>query len=184
MSEKLSNIKVAIITTEGFEEVELAEPRKELEGAGASTFLIAPEKNTIRAWDHDHWSDEYEVDVLLEEADPTDYDALLIPGGVLNPDQLRTYDKAIEFATHFLQSGKPVAAICHGPQVLIETGMLKGRNMTSYHSLKTDISNAGAHWQNEEVVTDNGLTTSRNPQDIPAFNNRMIDEFSKVQERA
>jgi protease I len=181
MSNKLSSIKVAILASEGFEEIELAEPRKALEGAGASTYLISPEKKSIRAWDHDHWSDEYDVDVLLENADPSDYDALLIPGGVLNPDQLRTYDKAKEFATYFLQSGKPVASICHGPQLLIETGMLKDRKITSYHSIKTDLKNAGAQWVDQEVVTDDGLTTSRNPNDLPAFNNRIIDEFSKVQ---
>lgn len=180
----MKNIKVAILATDGFEEVELAEPRKALEEAGADTYIIAPDSRIIKAWNNDKWSDPYDVDVPLEEADPDDFDALLIPGGVINPDKLRTHRKAIEFVMHFLSSNKPVAAICHGPQLLIETNALKGIRMTSYKSIRTDLMNAGADWVDQAVVTDRGLTTSRNPSDIPAFNARIIEEFSKAEIKA
>jgi protease I len=124
---------------------------------------------------------ELPVDVNVEEADPNDYDALMIPGGVLNPDKMRMDDKCVEFAQHFLQDGKPVAAICHGPQLLIETGMLEGRNMTSYSSIKTDLTNAGALWSDHEVIVDNGLVTSRSPKDLEAFNKKMIEEIKEGQ---
>ncbi len=176
MSE-LENIKVAILATEGFEEVELAEPRIALDKAGAETYLISPKKDSIRAWDHTHWSDDYKVDVPLDEADFNDYDALLLPGGVLNPDKLRMDEKAVSFVNSFMDTGKPIAAICHGPWTLIETGKLKGRRMTSYPSLKTDLKNAGVDWVDEEVVTDRGLVTSRNPDDLPAFIDKMKEEF-------
>lgn len=176
MSE-LNNTKVAILATEGFEEVELAEPRKSLDKAGAETYLISPKRGSITAWDQTHWSDQYEVDVPLDEADPDDYDALLLPGGVLNPDKLRMDEQAVSFVNSFMESGKPIAAICHGPWTLIETGKLKGRKMTSYPSLKTDLKNAGANWVDEEVVTDRGLVTSRNPDDLPAFIEKMKEEF-------
>lgn len=176
MSE-LENMKVAILATEGFEEVELAEPRKALHRSGAETFLISPKSDSITAWDHTHWSDQYDVDVTLDEADPNDYDALLLPGGVLNPDKLRMDERAVNFVNSFMDSGKPIAAICHGPWTLIETGKLKGRKMTSYPSLKTDLKNAGVNWVDEEVVTDRGLVTSRNTDDIPAFIEKMIEEF-------
>lgn len=181
---KLKNKKVAILATDGFEEVELAEPRKALEEAGADTYIIAPDSRIIKAWNHDKWSDPYEVDVSLEDADPDDFDALLIPGGVINPDKLRTNRKAIEFVMHFLHSNKPVAAICHGPQLLIETNALDGIKMTSYKSIRTDLMNAGADWVDQEVVVDRQLITSRNPSDIPAFNDRIIEEFSKTHIRA
>ncbi len=131
----------------------------------------------MKGWDHDHWSIELPVDVVLDDADPADYDALMIPGGVLNPDKMRTNKNCVEFAQQFLESGKPVAAICHGPQLLIETGMLDGRTMTSYPSLKTDLKNAGVNWQDKEVIVDNGLVTSRSPKDLDAFNKKMIEEF-------
>lgn len=174
---ELDNMKVAILATEGFEEVELAEPRKALDKSGAETFLISPKSDSITAWDHTHWSDQYDVDVTLDEADPNDYDALLLPGGVLNPDQLRMDERAVNFVNSFMDSGKPIAAICHGPWTLIETGKLKGRKMTSYPSLKTDLKNAGVNWVDEEVVTDQGLVTSRNTDDIPAFIEKMVEEF-------
>lgn len=177
MSNELEGKKIAILATDGFEEVELTEPRKALDEAGAETYIVSPEDGTIKAWDHTNWSDDYDVDVTLDEADAEDFDNLMLPGGVLNPDQLRMDDQAIQFVAEFLHAGKPIAAICHGPQVLIETRELDGKKMTSYPSVKTDLINAGVNWVDEEVVVDQGLTTSRNPDDIPAFNDKMIEEF-------
>lgn len=181
-NEVLDGVKIAILATEGFEEVELAEPRKALDKAGAETALIAPKEEYITAWDHTHWSDQYDVDVHLDNADPIDYDALFLPGGVLNPDKLRTIDKAVEFSAQFMLDEKPVAAICHGPQTLIETGELEGRTMTSYNAIKTDLKNAGVEWVDQEVVVDGNLITSRNPDDIPAFINQIVEEFQVVAE--
>jgi len=175
----LTGKKIAILTESGFEEVELTSPKKALEDAGAEVEIVSPQKEKVKAWAHDHWSIELSVDVNVEEADPNDYDALMIPGGVLNPDKMRMNDKCVEFAQHFLQEGKPVAAICHGPQLLIETGMLEGRNMTSYSSIKTDLTNAGALWSDREVIVDNGLVTSRSPKDLEAFNKKMIEEIKE-----
>lgn len=175
----LKGKKVAILTESGFEEVELTSPKKALEDAGARVEIVSPQKEKVKAWAHDHWSIELPVDVNVDEADPNDYDALMIPGGVLNPDKMRMNDKCVEFAQHFLQEGKPVAAICHGPQLLIETGMLEGRNMTSYPSVKTDMINAGAIWADREVIVDNGLVTSRSPKDLEAFNKKMIEEIKE-----
>jgi len=175
----LKGKKVAILTESGFEEVELTSPKKALEDAGAKVQIVSPQKEKVKAWAHDHWSIELPVDVNVEKADPNDYDALMIPGGVLNPDKMRMNDKCVEFAQHFLQEGKPVAAICHGPQLLIETGMLEGRNMTSYPSVKTDMINAGAIWADREVIVDNGLVTSRSPKDLEAFNKKMIEEIKE-----
>jgi len=177
----LTGKKVAILTESGFEEVELTSPKKALEDAGATVEIVSPQKEKVKAWAHDHWSIELPVDINVEEADPKDYDALMIPGGVLNPDKMRLNDKCVEFAQHFLQEGKPVAAICHGPQLLIETGMLEGRNMTSYASVKTDMINAGAIWSDREVIVDNGLVTSRSPKDLEAFNKKMIEEIKEGQ---
>jgi deglycase len=173
----LSGKKVAILTENGFEEVELTSPKKALEEAGATVEIVSPQKGKIKAWDKDHWSIELPVDKALDDANPDDYDALMLPGGVLNPDQLRMNKKAVEFAQHFLETGKPVAAICHGPQTLIETGLLEGRNMTSYWSLRTDLENAGVLWVDKEVVVDNGLVSSRSPKDLDAFNRKMVEEF-------
>jgi len=177
----LTGKKVAILTESGFEEVELTSPKKALEDAGAEVEIVSPQKEKVKAWAHDHWSIELPVDVNVEEADPNDYDALMIPGGVLNPDKMRMNDKCVEFAQNFLQEGKPVAAICHGPQLLIETGMLEGRNITSYPSVKTDMINAGAIWTDREVIVDNGLVTSRSPKDLEAFNKKMIEEIKEGQ---
>jgi protease I len=171
---KLSGKKVAILTENGFEEVELTSPMKALQEAGATVEIVSPQKNRVKAWDHDHWSIDMAVDVQLNDANVDDYDALLIPGGVLNPDQMRTNPDCVDFAQQFLEEQKPVAAICHGPQLLIETGMLRGRNMTSFPSIRTDLENAGVHWSDVEVVTDGGLTTSRSPKDLKAFNQRII----------
>ena len=177
----LNGKKVAILTENGFEEVELTSPKKALEDAGAEVEIVSPQKEKVKAWAHDHWSIELPVDVNVEDADPSKYDALMIPGGVINPDKMRSNKNCVEFAQHFLQEGKPVAAICHGPQLLIETGLLEGRNMTSYFSIKTDLMNAGALWIDREVVVDNGLVTSRSPQDLTAFNKKMIEEIKEGQ---
>lgn len=176
---KLEGKKVAVITENGFEEVELTSPVKALKDAGATVHIISPQKDKVKAWDKDHWSIEVPVDVPLDKANPNDYDALLIPGGVLNPDQMRKNEECVSFAKHFLETGKPLAAICHGPQLLIETGLLKGRNMTSYSSIKTDLKNAGVNWEDKEVVVDQGLVTSRSPKDLEAFNKKMIEEIGE-----
>jgi protease I len=175
----LSGKKIAIITEHGFEEVELTSPKQALEQAGATVHVVSPEKGKVKAWDHDHWSIEVPVDLSLQEADPKEYDALMIPGGVMNPDKMRMNPECVEFAQHFIDSGKPIAAICHGPQLLIETHALDGRTMTSYPSLKTDLENAGVKWEDKEVITDNGLVTSRSPKDLEAFNRKMIEEFGE-----
>lgn len=175
----LNNKKVAILTENGFEEVELTSPKKALEEAGATVEIVSPQKEKVKAWDHDHWSIELKVDKNIEEANADDYDAIVLPGGVMNPDKLRTNKKAVQFAQEFLEAGKPVAAICHGPQTLIETGLLEGRTMTSYPSLQTDLKNAGADWVDREVVVDNGLVTSRKPDDLKAFNKKMIEEIAE-----
>lgn len=179
MSTPLANKNIAILATDGFEEVELAEPRKALEKAGATTFLIAPHSGTLKAWDRDSWGNEYEVDQILEHAKVEEYDGLLLPGGVMNPDQLRMNEAAVGWVTSFFNTQKVVAAICHAPQLLIEIRKLKDRKLTSFPSLKTDLTNAGAIWVDEEVVVDGQLITSRNPSDIPAFNKQIIEEMSK-----
>ena len=176
---KLSGKRIAILTENGFEEVELTSPKKALEQAGAEVDIVSPQKEKVKAWDHDHWSIELPVDVSLDKADVEDYDALMLPGGVINPDQMRVNQNCVDFAQQFLEEGKPVAAICHGPQLLIETGMLRGRNMTSFPSIRTDLENAGVTWADVEVVSDNGLVTSRSPKDLDAFNEKMIDEFAE-----
>lgn len=173
----LSGKKVAIITENGFEEVELTSPKQALVSAGAEVHIVSPQHEKVKAWDHDHWSIELNVDVPIEQAQVKDYDALLIPGGVLNPDKMRMNRACVEFAQQFLEAGKPVAAICHGPQLLIETGMLEGRTMTSYPSVSTDLKNAGVNWVDKEVVVDNGLVTSRSPKDLEAFNKKMVEEI-------
>jgi protease I len=171
--------KVAILSENGFEQSELTSPKEALEKAGATVHIVSPQKEKIKAWDKDKWGIEIPVDVQLDRADPNNYDALMLPGGVMNPDKLRTNEKAVEFARHFMESGKPIAAICHGPQLLIETGMLNGRKMTSYPSLKTDLKNAGVDWVDSEVITDNGLVTSRKPADLEAFNKKMLEEIQE-----
>jgi len=175
----LSGKKVAILTENGFEEVELTSPKKSLEEAGATVHIISPQEKKVKAWNHDHWSIELNVDVPLSKANAFDYDALMIPGGVINPDKMRMNKECIDFATHFLETGKPLGAICHGPQLLIETGLLKDKRMTSFPSVKTDIINAGAEWVDKEVVVHNGLVTSRSPKDLAAFNRKLIEEISE-----
>jgi protease I len=179
MANPLQNKRVAILATEGFEYVELTKPRQALEDAGAKTQVVSPKEGKIRGWDIDKWGDEVPVDVNLNSASPDNYDALLLPGGVLNPDKLRQEPKAVQFVKSFFEAGKPVAAICHGPWMLVEADVVRGRTITSWPSLKTDIRNAGGNWVDQEVVTDQGLVTSRKPDDIPAFNKKIIEEFAE-----
>lgn len=179
MAGRLAGKRVAILATDGFEQSELTEPKRALEEAGAQTEVIAPGQGRIRGWKMKDWGDEVDVDTPLADADPGDYDALVLPGGVMNPDRLRMDDKAIRFVRSFLDARKPVAAICHGPWTLVEADAVRGRRLTSWPSLKTDIRNAGGDWVDEQVVTDQGLVTSRKPDDIPAFNAKMIEEIAE-----
>ena len=179
MSERsLNGLKVAILVTDGFEQVEMTEPRKALDEAGAETRLVSPKDGRTKAWKFTEWGDEFPVDVPLAQARPDDFDALLLPGGVINPDELRTLPEAVAFAKAFFDAGKPVASICHGPWTIIEAGAARGRRLTSWPSLRTDLSNAGADWVDEQVVVDGNLVTSRKPDDIPAFNRAVITLFA------
>jgi protease I len=175
--EDLREKKTAVLTENGFEELELTSPKEALESAGAKVFIVSPQPDMVRGWRADNWSIAIPVDLMVGEANPDDFDALLIPGGVINPDKMRRNKACVGFAKAFLESGKPLFAICHGPQLLIETGLLRGRTMTSFYSIKTDLINAGVIWQDKEVVTDNGLVTSRSPEDLPAFNKKIIEEL-------
>jgi protease I len=178
MPNKLNGKRIAILATDGVEQAEMTEPRKALEAAGAKTELVSPAKGQLQAWRHHEKGDKFPVDVELETADPHNYDALLLPGGVANPDQLRMLPKAVRFVKSFFDAGKPVAAICHAPWMLVEADVVRGKTLTSWPSLHTDLQNAGAHWVDREVVEDNGLVTSRKPDDIPAFNKKIIELFS------
>ncbi|MGH6985306.1 MAG: type 1 glutamine amidotransferase domain-containing protein [Caulobacteraceae bacterium] len=178
----LDGLKVAILVAKGFEEVEMTQPREALEEAGAQTILVSPEEGKVRAWNHTDWGGEHHVDERLEAADPKAFDALLLPGGVMNPDRLRMNPDAVAFARAFFDEQKPVAVICHGPWTVIEAGAAKGRRMISWPSLKTDLRDAGAEWVDEEVVRDGNLLSSRKPEDIPAFNRAMLDLFSQARQ--
>ncbi|HEY5367386.1 MAG TPA: type 1 glutamine amidotransferase domain-containing protein [Hanamia sp.] len=172
--------RVAIITENGFEESELTSPKKAMENAGMHVDIISSKENKkVKAWNHDHWSVEIPVNVSISDAKVDDYDALMIPGGVMNPDKMRVNKDFVDFAKAFMESGKPVAAICHGPQLLIETEMLDGKKMTSYPSIQTDLENAGAKWYDKEVVVDHGFVTSRSPKDLEAFNKKLLEEIKK-----
>jgi protease I len=177
MARKLEGKKVAILVADGFEQVEMTGPREALQEAGAETRIVSLRSGKIQGMHHADKGDKFDVGLTLDEAEPEEFDALMIPGGLLNPDALRSEENALEFARHFFREGKPVAAICHGPQVLISADLVRGRTMTSWPGIKVDMRNAGAHWVDEEVVVDNGLVTSRKPDDIPAFNKKMIEEF-------
>jgi protease I len=179
MEKKLDGLKVAILAADGFEQSELFEPKKALEEAGAATHVVSLESGEIKGWDEKDWGKSIAVDVIVKDASANDYDALVLPGGVMNPDKLRMDEAAVAFVKSFFDAGKPVGAICHAPWTLIEADVVRGRTVTSWSSLKTDLENAGAKWVNETVVTDNGLVTSRNPQDIPAFNEKIIEEFAE-----
>lgn len=180
---KLDGKKVAILVAEGFEQQELTGPKQALEEAGAKTMIVSPEQGEVQGWNHFDKAAKFKVDVPLEQADPQQFDALLLPGGVANPDQLRMQPKAVEFVKSFVSSGKPVAVICHGPWTLIEADCVRARKITSWPSLKKDLQNAGAEWVDQEVVVDKGLVSSRKPQDIPAFNRKMIEEFAEGRHR-
>ncbi len=179
MAKELGGLTVAIVAADGFEQVEMTKPREALDDAGARTQLISPKK-TVKGWHHDKQGDEFPVDVLLDNANPDDYQALLLPGGVLNPDQLRLLPSAINFIRKMVTSGKPVAAICHGPWTLINAEVVKDRTMTSWPSIRVDLINAGAKWVDKEVVRDGKMVTSRKPDDIPAFNKEMVALFASA----
>jgi protease I len=171
----LDGVRIAILVTDGFEQVELTQPRDALDAAGADTQIVSPKSNRVKGWNFTDWGDEMPVDVPLAQARPENFDAILLPGGVINPDSLRMDADAIAFAQAFLDAGKPVASICHGPWTLIETGKVRGRRMTSWPSLQTDLENAGVDWRDQENVVDGNLLTSRKPDDISAFNREMIE---------
>ncbi len=179
MQKDLTNTKVAILVAEGFEQEELTSPREALDNAGAKTLIVSPEEGEVEGWNHYDKGNMFTVDVPLAEANAEDFDALLLPGGVANPDQLRMKPEAVDFIKRFFDAGKPVAVICHGPWTLIEAGVVRGRKMTSWPSIKTDLINAGAEWVDEECVVDNGLVSSRKPDDLPAFNKKMVEEFAE-----
>jgi protease I len=177
MPSELQGKRVAAIVTDGFEQIELLEPKGALEAAGARVDVVAPRAGTVRGWNHKEWGDNIPVDRTIDEVKPDEYDALLLPGGVMNPDHLRTNAQAVRFVRQMFDDGKPIAAICHGPWTLAEADVARGMRMTSFPSLKTDLKNAGAQWVDEEVIVDRGIVTSRRPDDIPTFNKKMIEEF-------
>lgn len=179
MADTLKGKKVAILAADGFEQSELLKPRKALEDAGAETRVVSPADGKVKGWNMKEWGETVDVDVPLDSADPSEFDALQLPGGVMNPDHLRMNPKAVQFVKHFFEAGKPVAAICHAPWSLIEAGVVRGRKIASWPSLKTDLRNAGAEWVDQEVVRDGNLVTSRKPDDIPAFNREMISLFAE-----
>lgn len=180
MDKKIKGLKVAILIADGFEQSEMTEPKKALEQAGALTTIISPVKGKVKGWKAKNWGDEFPVDIALDSAKPEEYDALLLPGGVTNPDTLRMNPKAVEFIKHFVKAHKPIAAICHGPWTLINAEAVKGRKITSWPSIKVDLINAGAKWVDEAAVIDGNILTSRNPDDIPVFNKNMIELFSHI----
>jgi protease I len=184
MAHELNGRTIAILATDGFEQSELTEPKRALEEAGATVHVIAPKSGKIRGWDQTDWGAEVAVDLELERARPESYDGLVLPGGQINPDKLRIEPAAVAFAHAFIAAGKPVGAICHGPWLLVEADVVRGRQVTSWPSLKTDLKNAGAEWVDREVVVDQGLVTSRRPDDIPAFNATLIEEFAEGRHQA
>lgn len=176
--------RIAILATNGFEEVELTSPKEAMEKEGFEVHIVSPEKGKIKAWDKTNWSKEYQVDKVVGEVSAKDYHALMLPGGVMNPDKLRTNKDALKFVREFFEQKKPVGAICHAPWTLISAGVVKGRTMTSYNSMKEDVINAGANWEDKEVVVDEGFVTSRNPNDLPAFNAKLIEEIKEGKHEA
>lgn len=184
MTESLNGKKIAILAADGFEQVELEKPLKALREGGAEVEIVSPSSGTILGMNHENKGDRFEVDRTLDDSSAQDYDGLLIPGGLINPDTLRSNEQAVRFTREFFEAGKPVAAICHGPWVLIEAGVVEGRKLTSWPAIQTDVKNAGGHWIDEEVVCDRGLVTSRNPDDIPAFIDKMIEEFCEGKHRS
>jgi protease I len=183
MASNLQGKRIAILATDGFEQVELTEPKKALDQAGAQTVVIAPKSEEIKGWNHTEWGDKVKVDRTLDQVKPDEFDALLLPGGVMNPDSLRMEPKAVNFVREFSQSGRPVASICHGPWMLVEAGVVNGKTITSWPSVKTDIKNAGGKWVDQEVAADGQFITSRKPEDIPAFNRTLIEKIGQEAER-
>lgn len=179
MAKPLTGLRVAILVTDGFEQVEMTEPRKALEASGATADLIAPDKDEVQGMNHDEKGTKFRVDAHLGSVSASQYDALVLPGGVANPDRLRTIPQAVDFTKEFAAAGKPIAAICHGPWLLVEANLVRGHELTSWPSLRTDIDNAGGKWTDREVISDAGIITSRKPADIPAFNRELIEELSK-----
>lgn len=179
MKEDLSGKRVAIVVANGFEQIEMTDPREALDEAGAETDLVSNEGGEVKGWEHTEWGETFDVEVSIDDANPDDYDALLLPGGVMSPDRLRRDERVLAFVRAFFEAGKPVAAICHGPWTLIDAGVVEGRRVTSYPSIRKDLENAGAEWVDEEVVVDQGLVTSRRPDDLPAFDAKMIEEFAE-----
>jgi protease I len=179
MAQKLDGKKVAILVADGFEQVEMTKPRQALDEAGAQTKIVSLKSGKIQGMNHADKGDKFDVDLTVDQARPEHFDALMIPGGLLNPDTMRTNERALNFARHFFRERKPVAVICHGPQLLINADLVRGRRMTSWPAIQVDMRNAGARWVDEEVVVDNGLVSSRKPDDIPAFNRKMIEEFAE-----
>jgi protease I len=183
MAENLRGKKIAILATDGFEQVELTEPRQALDEAGATTEIVSPRSGEIKGWKFKDWGDTVKVDKTLDQAKAQDYDALLLPGGVINPDHLRMEPKAVAFVKDFVATGRPVAAICQGPWTLVEAGVVKGKTFTSWPSVKTDLKNAGAIWVDKEVVTDGQFISSRKPDDIPAFSKTLIGAVGRRESR-
>ncbi|MGE5212158.1 MAG: type 1 glutamine amidotransferase domain-containing protein [Nitrospirota bacterium] len=184
MARKLEGKKVAILVADGFEQVEMTKPREALDEAGAQTKIVSLKSGKIQGMNHADKGDKFDVDLTLDQARPEEFDALMIPGGLFNPDVMRTNEKAHNFTRHFFRENKPVAVICHGPQVLINADLVRGRKMTSWPAIQVDMRNAGARWVDAEVVVDNGLISSRKPDDIPAFNRKMIEEFAEGRHKA
>ena len=184
MERKLDGKKVAILVADGFEQMEMTKPRKALDEAGAQTKIVSLKSGKVQGMNHMDKGDKFDVDLTLNEARPEEFDALMVPGGLYNPDVMRTNDRAMNFARYFFREGKPVAVICHGPQLLISADLVRGRRMTSWPAIRVDMRNAGARWVDEEVVVDNGLVSSRKPDDIPAFNRKMIEEFAEGPHKA
>lgn len=177
MEKKLDGKCVAVLVTDGFEQSEFEKPVKVLRENGAEVKVVSFKTGKVKAWKEKNWGDEFDADMSIDDAVCENFDALVLPGGVMSPDKLRANSEVVSFVGCFLESGKPIAAICHGPWTLIETGKLKGRKMTSYHSIKTDLVNAGVKWVDEQVVADRGLVTSRNPKDLDAFCEKMVEEI-------
>jgi protease I len=184
MTKQINGKKIAILATDGYEQTELTDPKKNLEQAGAKVDVISIKSGEIKGWNHTDWGKSVKVDHLVTEVKPADYDALVLPGGQINPDKLRTDKNAVSFIKEFVQSGKPVAAICHGPWGLVEAGVVKGKTVTSWPSIHTDLKNAGANWVDKEVVQDGNLITSRKPEDIPAFSDKIIETLANTQPMA
>jgi protease I len=179
MSQELNGRRVAVLVDNGFEQVELTQPLKALKDAGADAVIVSPQKKKVKGWKHTEWGDEFDVDMHLDNAAADDFDALVLPGGQMNPDNLRLNERAVSFTREFFEAGKPVAAICHGPWLLVEADVVRGRRVTSWPSIRTDLRNAGAEWVDESVVVDAGLVTSRKPDDLPDFNRKMVEEIAE-----